>query len=178
MLMLRLYRCDPRPRLGESTSRLLPHQALLDACTDLFVAQRLAALDLCQRFVDVAQELVVVVDQPLDRFLRRRLRTSAALVSQARELGLQLASRVSPVERVHRTAEPVQGSEFAIAACPYGCHGREQSVNNFLPNTGQQQASIGGQTHEEPTRNHACINLLTGGLLVRVQPEEPTATGG
>ena len=53
---------------------------------------------------------------------------------------------------------------------------REQFVNNSLPNTRYQQALETGLTDEEPTRNNTCINLLTGGLLVRVQPEEPSAS--
>jgi len=49
----------------------------------------------------------------------------------------------------------------------------EQSVNNSFPNTREQRISPGAYTYEEPTRQTTCINLLTGGLLVRVQPEEP-----
>jgi hypothetical protein len=66
-------------------------------------------------------------------------------------------------------------SGYFTSATVAGGHSesREQFVNNFLPNTGQQQASIGGETNEEPSRTKTCINLLTGGLLVRVQPEEP-----
>ena len=51
--------------------------------------------------------------------------------------------------------------------------GTEQSVNNLFPNTREHQVSRQRQTYEEPTGWTTCINLLTGGLLVRVQPEEP-----
>ena len=50
---------------------------------------------------------------------------------------------------------------------------REQSVNNLLPNTEENRAPTKRQAIEEPTGQTTCVNLLTGGLLVRVQPEEP-----
>jgi len=49
---------------------------------------------------------------------------------------------------------------------------REQSVNNILPNTGQTAQSHPSDRHEESTREKTYTILLTGGLLVRVQPEE------
>src|SRR3982751_949420 len=52
---------------------------------------------------------------------------------------------------------------------------REQSENNFLPNTGHQTPSCPSYRHEAPASPVTCINLLTGALLVRVQPEEPNS---
>jgi hypothetical protein len=43
----------------------------------------------------------------------------------------------------------------------------------WLPGCGNDWTSI----CEEPTRNKTCMNLLTGRLLVRVQPEEPIPLG-
>ena len=54
--------------------------------------------------------------------------------------------------------------------------GCEQSVNNLLPNSRLSAGFRPSYRHEEPTSPNACMNLLTGGLLVRVQPEEPTAS--
>ena len=51
--------------------------------------------------------------------------------------------------------------------------GVEQSENNFLPNTGHQPRSCPSYRHEEPASPDICIDLLTGGFLVRVQAEEP-----
>jgi hypothetical protein len=65
-------------------------QALFEVGASFLMAQRLAALDLCQTFVLFVQEPVVVVDQPFDRFLCQRLRVHSALVRDAGQLGLHV----------------------------------------------------------------------------------------
>src|SRR5712692_2460910 len=50
------------------------------------------------------------------------------------------------------------------------CFSRAQL--NALPPT-RGRSSVATSTHEEATRSSPCVTLLTGGLLVRVQPEEP-----
>jgi hypothetical protein len=59
---------------------------LFEACADFFMADRLAALDLCQAFLDFAQEPVVVVDQSFDRLLGQRLGLRSASCAIACEL--------------------------------------------------------------------------------------------
>ena len=46
-------------------------------------------------------------------------------------------------------------------------------MNNAFPNTTQTAGSHPSYRHEEPASPNTCINLLTGGFLVRVQAEEP-----
>jgi hypothetical protein len=86
MLMLRLYRCDPRPRSGPA--KLHQQAGCFPARRFSTRAPTFSWLSVWPRstpppFVDGAQEPVVVVDQPLDRFPRQRLRIGA----RAREPG-------------------------------------------------------------------------------------------
>ena len=73
-----------------TSRRSLFRQAFVQASADRFMAYGLAALDLRQAFLDLAQEPIVVVDQPLNRFTRERLRVGPSILSDAGELGLKV----------------------------------------------------------------------------------------
>ena len=49
----------------------------------------------------------------------------------------------------------------------------EEFVNRLLRNTGQQQVLSGGETNEEPSRNHTGINLRTRRSHVRIMQGAP-----
>jgi hypothetical protein len=52
----------------------------------------------------------------------------------------------------------------------------EQSLNNSLPNTKEHQVPIRATGTKNPRAQPPALPLSTGGLLVRIQPEEPTAS--
>lgn len=65
------------------------------------MADRLAAPDLRQAFVDFGQEPGVVVNQPFDRFLRQRLWLDPTVVRDAASLTCRSAERVTSMRRVY-----------------------------------------------------------------------------
>src|SRR5688572_14984692 len=72
----------------------------------------------------------------------------------------RMHSRLAAATRRYVAAPSSAGADLA-----YGAGLGEQSVNNSLPNTRQQQVLTGGQPDEEPPRTYTCVTLLTGGLL-------------
>ena len=96
---LKNRRQPPWSSKAASAARSLARQVLVKACADFFVAQRLAALDLRQAFLDLAHEPIIVINQALDRFARQCLGIGSALARDAREVGLQVRRTVSVASR-------------------------------------------------------------------------------
>ena len=76
-----------------SAAVLFVCQVLAETRAHLFVRERITTVNPRQAPVDLAQEPVVVVDQALDRLARQVLRVGPALLSNARELGLQFSGQ-------------------------------------------------------------------------------------
>lgn len=109
--------------------------------------QHLAALDLCQAFLDFAQEPVVVVNRSFDRFLGQRLRIRSALVRDAATRFILILRRVreASITRQQRQGRALHAiGQPLVRLKRHGRYARFRESGDPATNRNPRQASYRG----------------------------------